>query len=92
MHPCACFVAIDSRVYNVKSKFSLGLQAAGITKERLASFDRAIRSEPNFKPEQCAGLLKDLQAYLITLKVKPCIMVSTTQYTLLNHARSSPQV
>ena len=45
-------------------------QAANITKERLASFDRPIRSEPSFKPEQKEGLLRDLTNYLQTLKAK----------------------
>ncbi|KAK9830544.1 hypothetical protein WJX72_012386 [[Myrmecia] bisecta] len=44
------------------------LQAANISKERLASFDRAIRSEPSFKKEQIPGLTRDLTAYLQTLK------------------------
>jgi hypothetical protein len=44
------------------------LAAANITKQRLASFDRSIKSEPNFSAEQCPGLEKDLTAYLITLK------------------------
>ena len=43
-------------------------QAANISRERLASFDRPIVSEPAFKPEQCPQLLKDLQSYLVTLK------------------------
>lgn len=51
-------------------------QAANIGPERLASFDRPIKSEPNFKKEQTEGLLRDLQAYLVTLKVRtwwsPC--------------------
>lgn len=45
------------------------LQAANITKERLASFDRPIKSEPSFKPDQREGLLTDLSNYLQTLKV-----------------------
>lgn len=44
------------------------LQAANISKERLASLDRPIKSEPAFKQEQCPGLKKDLTAYLQTLK------------------------
>ena len=44
------------------------VQAANITKERLASFDRPIKSEPAFKPEQRQGLLTDLSNYLQTLK------------------------
>ena len=52
-------------------------QAANITAERLASFDRPIRSTPHFKQEQAEGLLRDLTAYLQTLKVglpgvQPC--------------------
>ena len=45
------------------------LQAANISKERLASFDRPIVSEPKFSKEQCEGLKTDLTAYLQTLKV-----------------------
>ena len=48
------------------------LQAANISKERLASFDRPIRSEPEFTQQQCAGLKKDLTAYLQTLKASRC--------------------
>ncbi len=44
------------------------LQAANISKERLASFDRSIKSEPKFSKEQCPGLKRDLIAYLHTLK------------------------
>ena len=46
-------------------------QAANIAAERLASFDRPIKSEPHFKQEQTEGLLRDLTAYLQTLKVGP---------------------
>ncbi|BDA43844.1 Alpha-glucan water dikinase, chloroplastic at C-terminar half [Coccomyxa sp. Obi] len=44
------------------------LEAANITKERLASFDRPIVSEPKFSQAQCPGLKRDLTAYLHTLK------------------------
>lgn len=44
------------------------LHAAGIDKQRLASFDRAITQEPDLKASQKEGLLKDLGAYLLTLK------------------------
>ncbi|GFP88008.1 alpha-glucan water dikinase chloroplastic [Phtheirospermum japonicum] len=40
----------------------------GITKERLLSYDRAIHSEPNFRPDQKEGLLHDLGNYMRTLK------------------------
>lgn len=49
------------------------MQAANITKERLASFDRPIKSEPAFKPEQRQGLLTDLSNYLQTLKASSFI-------------------
>merc|ERR1719327_1546862 len=39
-----------------------------ITRERLASYDRKISSEPRFRPEQCRGLVRDLKEYLRTLK------------------------
>ena len=45
-------------------------QANGIDAARLASYDRAIRDEPSFKPEQVEGLTRDLTAYLSTLKVR----------------------
>ena len=54
----------------VRMKGCVYLQAENITQTRLASFDRAIKSEPHFEPEQCKGLLKDLKAYLITLKAR----------------------
>ncbi|WJX93428.1 alpha-glucan, water dikinase [Trifolium repens] len=40
----------------------------GITKERLLSYDRAIRNEPNFSRDQKEGLLRDLGHYMRTLK------------------------
>jgi len=48
------------------------LAASGITRERLASFDRAIRSEPNFSQGQVSGLVEDLTNYLHTLKAVHC--------------------
>jgi alpha-glucan,water dikinase len=44
------------------------LDADGITKERLLSFERAIRAEPRFERDQIGGLTKDLTEYLRTLK------------------------
>ncbi|XP_063943911.1 alpha-glucan water dikinase, chloroplastic isoform X3 [Daucus carota subsp. sativus] len=44
------------------------LNENGITKERLLSYDRAIRSEPNFRRDQKDGLLHDLGSYMKTLK------------------------
>ena len=47
------------------------MQAGNVTKERMADYDRAIRSEPSFEPGQAAGLIRDLTAYLQTLQVNP---------------------
>ncbi|KAL0372365.1 UNVERIFIED_CONTAM: Alpha-glucan water dikinase, chloroplastic [Sesamum calycinum] len=44
------------------------LNENGITKERLLSYDRAIRNEPNFRRDQKDGLLHDLGNYMRTLK------------------------
>ncbi|KAH7423050.1 hypothetical protein KP509_12G037200 [Ceratopteris richardii] len=44
------------------------LNANGVTKERLKSYDRPIVSEPKFRPDQKEGLTRDLTAYLKTLK------------------------
>ncbi|KAI8474403.1 MAG: hypothetical protein J3K34DRAFT_493679 [Monoraphidium minutum] len=43
------------------------LAKGGVTRERLASFDRAITHEPSFTPAQAAVLAPDLAAYLDTL-------------------------
>ncbi|GIL62435.1 hypothetical protein Vafri_16667 [Volvox africanus] len=44
------------------------LTSAGITAQRLASFDRPITSEPRFSGQQAAGLQKDLTTYMQTLQ------------------------
>lgn len=71
-------------------------QAANITAERLASFDRPIKSEPAFKPDQREGLITDLSNYLQTLKAS-CISfsfsasgpLSMALYLLSLHAKRS---
>ncbi|XP_042064044.1 alpha-glucan water dikinase, chloroplastic-like isoform X2 [Salvia splendens] len=57
----------------IKSDFDIivywkTLNDNGITKERLLSYDRAIRSEPKFRGDQKDGLLRDLGHYMRTLK------------------------
>ncbi|XWS22628.1 hypothetical protein CRYUN_Cryun29cG0052500 [Craigia yunnanensis] len=57
----------------IKSDFDISvywktLNENGITKERLLSYDRAIRSEPSFRRDQKDGLLRDLGHYMRTLK------------------------
>ncbi|EMS68547.1 Alpha-glucan water dikinase, chloroplastic [Triticum urartu] len=44
------------------------LNKNGITKERLASYDHPIHSEPNLTREQKEGLLRDLTNYMRSLK------------------------
>lgn len=57
------------------------LHAGGINRERLLSYDRAIRNEPDFSKGQVPGLLHDLRNYLHTLKVWlcPCLPTSPTE-------------
>ncbi|KAJ0678495.1 putative alpha-glucan, water dikinase [Helianthus annuus] len=57
----------------IKSDFDISvywntLNTNGITKERLLSYDRAIRNEPKFSSDQKEGLLRDLGNYMRTLK------------------------
>ncbi|KAK4358258.1 hypothetical protein RND71_023868 [Anisodus tanguticus] len=57
----------------IQSDFDMGvywktLNENGITKEHLLSYDRAIRSEPDFRRDQKDGLLRDLGHYMRTLK------------------------
>lgn len=73
---CQMSVQSDTRsnehtVYSYCSRLSSHVQEAGIDAERLASYDRAIRSEPRFTAEQAPELLRDLSAYLVTLKAWP---------------------
>lgn len=44
------------------------LNANGLTKDILASYDRPIVSEPHFRTDAKEGLLRDLTSYLKTLK------------------------
>ncbi|KAK8580431.1 hypothetical protein V6N13_143528 [Hibiscus sabdariffa] len=57
----------------LKSGFKLDvywktLHAHGLTKEKLASYDRPIVSNPNFRMDAKEGLIHDLTMYLKTLK------------------------
>jgi alpha-glucan,water dikinase len=54
------------------------MQAEGITKQRLASYDRPIVSEPKFDKDQTKQLRQDLTDYLQTLKVSLHSMAVTT--------------
>ena len=49
---------------------SQGVCHAGITRERLESFDRAIRAEPEDYPEKRGALIADFRSYLGILKAR----------------------
>ena len=45
------------------------LNSNGVSRERLASYDRPIVSEPKLRADQKDGLLRDLGNYMKSLKV-----------------------
>ncbi|KAH9319028.1 hypothetical protein KI387_020797, partial [Taxus chinensis] len=53
--------------FNIKVYWNT-LNSNGVTKKRLASYDRQICSEPRFRSDQKEGLIRDLTAYMRTLK------------------------
>lgn len=58
----------------IKSGFKMDvywktLNENGVTKERMLSYDRPVRSEPKFRADQKDVLIRDLTNYLRTLKV-----------------------
>ena len=81
---------ISRRLELPPGNFTWPLQAANISKERLASFDRPIRSEPSFAQQQCAGLKTDLTAYLQTLKAWHCPIQPALTCATLSHACDCP--
>ena len=46
------------------------LNASGVTRERLRSYDQQITAEPQFTAAQRDGLIRDLEHYLKSLKVR----------------------
>ncbi|XP_039049997.1 alpha-glucan water dikinase 2 [Hibiscus syriacus] len=66
-------VICEALLNYLKSGFKLDLywktlHAHGLTKEKLASYDRPIVSEPHFRTDAKEGLIRDLTMYLKTLK------------------------
>lgn len=57
----------------------------GVTKERMLSYDRPVRSEPKFREDQKDALIRDLTNYLRTLKV----FFQAFSFLLLLHRRFS---
>jgi alpha-glucan,water dikinase len=66
-------------------RFYQTLEADGVTRQRLESFERPIRSSPQFVPHLKDGLLHDFRAFLKTLKASHS---GTDLETALNAARS----
>jgi alpha-glucan,water dikinase len=60
------------------------LQASGVTKERLASFERPIKSNPDFILHLKEGLIHDFQNFLNTLK---SVHAGTDLETAIHSAR-----
>ncbi|KAF7817051.1 alpha-glucan water dikinase 2 isoform X1 [Senna tora] len=66
-------IICEALINYVRSGFRINaywesLNANGLTREKLASYDRPIVSEPHFKADLRDGLIRDLTAYLKTLK------------------------
>lgn len=59
------------------------LNAKGLTKDKLASYDRPIVSEPCFKTDAKEGLIRDLTSYLRTLKVYGSIQTRNYHLVIL---------
>lgn len=67
-------------------RFYQKLQEGGVTKQRLESFERPIRSHPDFVPHLKEGLIPDFQNFLRILR---SVHAGTDLETALNAARSS---
>ena len=73
------------RSHGNRDAFYQTLQAGGVTRQRLESFERPIRSQPDFVPHLRDGLLHDFQNFLKTLKASHS---GTDLETAINAARS----
>lgn len=66
-------VPLQALLNYIKTGFNMDvywktLNENGVTKERMLSYDRPVRSEPKFRADQKDGLIRDLTNYLRTLK------------------------
>jgi alpha-glucan,water dikinase len=66
-------VICEALLNYIKSGFKMDvywktLNDNGVTKERMLSYDRPVRSEPKFREDQKDALIRDLTNYLRTLK------------------------
>jgi len=66
-------------------RFYRTLEAGGVTRQRLESFERPIRSQPQFVPHLKEGLIHDFQNFLTILKASHS---GTDLETALSAARS----
>jgi alpha-glucan,water dikinase len=64
-----------------RSRYHETLLAGGVTKERLASFERPINTEPEWHPHLKEGLLHDFGNYLVVLK---SVHSGTDLFTAIN--------
>ncbi|KAK9163424.1 hypothetical protein Syun_004326 [Stephania yunnanensis] len=90
----------------VRSDFNIGvywrtLNANGLTKAILQSYDRPIVSEPHFRVEHKRGLIEDLSSYLKTLKavhsgadlesaIDSCLGCSIKGHDFMNQVQVNP--
>ncbi|KAK9096999.1 hypothetical protein Sjap_022496 [Stephania japonica] len=90
----------------VRSDFNIGvywrtLNANGLTKAILQSYDRPIVSEPHFRVEHKRGLIEDLTSYLKTLKavhsgadlesaIDSCLGYSSKGHDFMNRVQVNP--
>lgn len=64
---CEAYIAFLESNGDVSTYWRI-LSDAGVTRQRLEGFDRAIVSEPQYYPDKRAGLLHDMYNYLGILK------------------------
>ncbi len=64
---CSAYVAFMKNNGDVAT-FYRSLQEGGVTRERLKSFERPIKSEPTFFADRKDALIKDFEAFGRTLK------------------------
>jgi alpha-glucan, water dikinase len=67
-----------------RDRFYQTLEAGGVTRQRLESFERPIRSQPDFVPHLKDGLLHDFEHFLTILKASHS---GTDLETAINAAR-----
>lgn len=67
-----------------RGRFYQKLEEGGVTRQRLESFERPIRSDPDFVPHLKEGLIHDFQEFLRVLR---SVHAGTDLETAINNAR-----